>query len=391
MVSLSRAQFADAMEQYRKAEEIIARIAAADPNDLIKQGNLLRIERELGSISVDRLGDTEGGQKYLRKAVEISRACKAIQPDDGNKNELANSLGKLAGSEVVLGHLEKARELYREEMAVRDSFSPAKANDWEARREFAGLLTELGTLTVKLGDLDEGQKLYDQCAKIRRQIAEEKPDFWPAENDLALSYNNQGSVYFPLRGDPKKAREFHLKSLDVLKKRALVDPGNFENRQTLGQTLYFEATCALHSGDKAGAAAGYGECLKIFKELATEPTAKLQKAFLMLALARCGDHAGAATIAEALVKVPPKDEAIYVQAACGFALAAGAARAASGSDAALVQHYMDRALKCLRDAKDRGFEDVVGLETDTDLEPIRKDPAFQTLLGEFRQPVGKRP
>ena len=119
---------------------------------------------------------------------------------------------------MVLGHLEKARKLYREEMAVRDSFSPAKANDWEARREFAGLLTELGTLTVKLGDLDEGQKLYDQCAKIRRQISEEKPDFWPAENDLALSYNNQGSVYFPLRGDPKKAREFHLKSLDVLKK-----------------------------------------------------------------------------------------------------------------------------------------------------------------------------
>ena len=56
------------------------------------------------------------------------------------KSELANSLGKLAGSEMALGHLEKARELYREEIAVRESFSPAKANDWEARRELAGLL-----------------------------------------------------------------------------------------------------------------------------------------------------------------------------------------------------------------------------------------------------------
>ena len=111
----------------------------------------------------------------------------------------------------------------------------------------------------------------------------------------------------------------------------------------------------------------------------------------MLALARCGDHAGAAAIAEELVKVPPKDGAIYVQAACGFALAAGAARAPGGGNADLVQHYVDRALKCLRDAKDRGWEDVQGLETDTDLEPIRKEPAFQTLLGEFRQPVGKRP
>ena len=111
----------------------------------------------------------------------------------------------------------------------------------------------------------------------------------------------------------------------------------------------------------------------------------------MLALARCGDHAEAAKIAEALVATPPKDEAIYVQAACGFALACGAARTAGGSDAALVQHYIERALECLRAAKNRGWADVVGLETDTDLEPIRNDPAFQALLDEFRRPGGKRP
>ncbi len=160
---------------------------------------------------------------------------------------------------------------------------------------------------------------------------------------------------------------------------------------SLGLTLYYEATCALHSGDKDGAAAGYRECLKIFKDLDAEPTAKFPKAELMLALARCGDHAGAATIAEALVAIPPKDEAIYFQAACGFALACGAARTTGGGDAALGQHYIERAIKCLRAAKDRGFEDVVGLETDTDLEPIRKEPAFQTLLGEFRKRGEKRP
>ncbi len=391
LVSLSRTKFAEAMEQYRQAEEIIARLAAADPNDLAKQVNLLKIQRELGSISIDRLGDTEGGQRYLRKAVEISRACLAKKPDDdGYKSELANSLGKLAGSEMVLGHLEKASELYREAIAVRESFSPAKANDSEARRELAGLYAELATLTVKLGDLVEAQKLFDRCAAIREQMAAEKPDFWPAQNDLALSYNNQGSMRFPLGKDPKAARLFHRKALDVFRNRAMLDPADIENKHSLGLTLYYEATCALRSGDKDGAAAGYGECLKIFKELDTEPTARLPKAELMLALARCGDHAGAATIAEALVAKPPKDEAIYVQAACGFALAFGAARTAGSSDAALVQRYIDRALECLRAAKDRGWADVVGLETDTDLEPIRKDPAFQTLLSEFRQLVGKR-
>ncbi len=390
-VSLSRNQLADAMEHYQQAEEIIARLAAADPNDLAKQVNLLKIQRELGSISVDRLGDTEGGQRYLRKAVEISRACYAKKADDGHKGELANSLRKLAGAEMVLGHLEKARELYREEVEIRESFSPAKAKDWEARRELAGLYAELATLTVKLRDPVEGQKLYDRSVSIREQVAAEKPDFWRAQNDLALSYNNQGSMRFPLKGDPKAARLFHLKALEVLRNRARLDPGRSEIKQSLGLTLYYDATCALHSGDKDGADAGYLESLKLFKELASDPTAKLQKAYLMLALARCGDHAGAATIAEELVKIPPKDEAIYFQAACGFALASGAARAAGGNDAARVPHYIERSIKCLRDAKDRGWEDVVGLETDTDLEPIRKEPAFQKLLGEFRQRGGKRP
>jgi eukaryotic-like serine/threonine-protein kinase len=392
VVSLSRNKFADAMEHFRQAEEIIARLAAADPNDLDMQVNLLKTQRELGNVSMYQLGDSEGGQRYFRKAVEISRACDAKKPgDDGYKGELSNSLGKLAGSEMVLGHLEKARELYREEIAVRESFSPAKANDSEARRELAGHYAELATLTVRMGDLVEGQKLYDRCKSIREQVLAEKRDFWPAQNDLALSYNNEGTMRFPHRGDPKAARVFHRKALDVFRKRAELDPEDFANKRSLGLTLYYDATCALHSGDKDGAAAGYGECLKIFKKLDTEPAAKLPKAELMLALARCGDHAGAATIAELLVEKPPKDEAIYIQAACGFALAYGAARTAGGSDAALVQHYSERALECLRAAKNRGWEDVVGLETDTDLEPIRNDPAFQALLREFRQRGEKRP
>ena len=113
----------------------------------------------------------------------------------------------------------------------------------------------------------------------------------------------------------------------------------------------------------------------------------MPQAELMLALARCGDHAGAAKIAHALVATPPKDERLYVQAACGYALAAGAA----GGDSLLVQRYKTAALDCLRKAKERGWADVASLEKDTDLEPIRDDPAFQALLEEFRRSDGQRP
>jgi eukaryotic-like serine/threonine-protein kinase len=386
-VSRSRNQFTSAMEHYRQAEEIIARLAAADPSNLDLQVLLLKTQRELGNVSMYSLRDTEGAQKYFRRAIEISRACLAKKPGhDPYKIELANSLGKLAGSEMALGHLDKAHKLYLEEIQVRESLSPDQARDWEVRRELSGHYAELAALTARMGDLDEAQRLIDRCASIRDEVAAERPDSWPAQQGRALTYNLQGTMRFPMRGDAKAARAFFQKSLEIFGKRAQTDPADFENKHELVQTLYFDATSALHSGDKNGADKGYHECLRICEELATEPKPKGPQIFLMLAAARCGDHVRAANIAKSLVDVPPDNEELYIQAACGYALAA----AAAGSDAGLAKLYTERAIHCVRTAQKRGWADLMTLEHDTDLEPIRNDPAFKTLLDEFRRPREKR-
>jgi len=387
-LSLSRNRFQDTMEQFRQVDAIVTRLAAADPGDLAAQTRLARSRRQLGFVALQHLGDTEGGRQYFRQAIEINRVCLAKQPDnDTDKNELANSLGQLAGAELRLGHLDGARRLYREEMAVRESFSPAKANHVESRRELSGLYERLGELNFRMGDAIEGQRLYDRCADLRERVVNERPDLWPAVYDLARTYNNAGFVRYPQGRDPAGARAFHRKALALIEKRAAADPANLETKAMLAETLYYEATCALHSGDPAGAKAGYRRCLEIRKKLATEPKAKMPQVDLMVALARCGEHAEAAKIAEALVATPPKDEHLYFQAACGYALAAGAA----ARDAALVQRYTAAALDCLRKGKQSGWADVVSLETDPDLEPIHNLPAFQSLLAEFRRPGEKRP
>jgi hypothetical protein len=107
------------------------------------------------------------------------------------------------------------------------------------------------------------------------------------------------------------------------------------------------------------------------------------------------------------VATDPKDEQINFQAACGYALAAGAGRVeqvtaqavgaplpsavAAAIDALLVWHDTNQALGCLRKGKARGWTDVVKLETDPDFEPIRHDPAFLALIAEFPRPGGTRP
>ena len=88
-----------------------------------------------------------------------------------------------------------------------------------------------------------------------------------------------------------------------------------------------------------------------------------------------------------LMAKPPNDEHMYFQVACGYALSA----AAAGTDAALVRRYTAAALDCLKKDKEKGWTDVVTLETDPDLEPLRTDPTFQALLADFRRLAPKRP
>lgn len=123
---------------------------------------------------------------------------------------------------------------------------------------------------------------------------------------------------------------------------------------------------------------------------------------LMVAVARCGQYARATSIAQQLMKSPPRDEHIYFQIACGYALAADAVRAeqwrlgmtlgapeavtAAGLDDALVRFYTHLAVDALRRGKRLGWTDVVSLETDPDLEPIRNDPVFRAFIAEFPRP-----
>jgi hypothetical protein len=168
-----------------------------------------------------------------------------------------------------------------------------------------------------MGDQNEGRRLHDLCADLREQVLSQKPDFWPAINDLAMTSIHAGHLRYPEGRDPGGARSFHRKAVALYAKRAEDDPVDQDVKARLASTLYCEATCALHADADAAAAAGYRRCLEIRRALATDPKVKMPQVDVMVVLARCGEHAEAARIARALVEVPPKDEQLDFQSACG--------------------------------------------------------------------------
>ncbi len=407
-LSLSRNQLAEAMKRFRQMDEIITRLAAAASADSAAQIRLARSRRQLGFLALERIGDSEEARRLLLGSLEMIRSGLAKEPgNDAYKYEMANGLGHLATVELKLGHLERAHALYDEELGVRESFAPAFASKTEIRRERSGLYERLGELSIRMGDRDEGRRFYDLCAGLRKQVLAERPDLWPAVYDLARSYNNAGFLLFPSGREPAAAREFHHRAAELISRRVEADPADMVPRSALAEALYYEATCALYSGDHRAADRGYRRCLRIREALATDPKDKIARVNLMIVVARCGDHARAAAIGRELLATPPHDEQILYYLACAYALAAGAAGAeqerlqealgsvpsvmAGGIDAALVRLHTDLALDCLRKGKQRGWADVGSLEIDPDLESIRTDPAFRAFVAEFPRPGAKRP
>ena len=242
---LSNNRIGDAMKQYRRMAELVEMIASSTPGDLKSQLQRARSRRQLGYVLVHKVGDVEGGRHFLVEAIEFNRASLQERPDsDACKVELANSLGQLALADMKMGHLERARETYREEEAVRDTFSPPQANHFETRRELAGLYERIAELSLKMNDLNEGRRLYDLSESIRAEVLAEKPDFWPAIYDRARSYNNAAFLLYPRGKDPAGARELHRKALALVEPRAKADPANLETKAMLAEILYYEATCA---------------------------------------------------------------------------------------------------------------------------------------------------
>jgi tetratricopeptide (TPR) repeat protein len=286
-----------------------------------------------------------------------------------------------------LGDPARARALYREENELRDQFSPALADQIEVRRERAGLRDKLGDLSVSLGDSNAGRENFEIALKLRREIAADKPDETQAHRDVLLSLQKLGTHELIYARDPKAGLVHYRDALDGFLERLKAEESSVQAKMDVALAHYYVATADLRAGDRDAAMAHYRECREIREELAKDPKTKLNSLDLMLALARTGDHARASEIAEGMIKGPPLDARIYFHSACGFALSAGAAASApaTAESTQLARHYTDRALDALRLALERGWRSTEEVATDPDLDPIRADPGFVSLLKEFRK------
>ncbi len=160
---------------------------------------------------------------------------------------------------------------------------------------------------------------------------------------------------------------------------------------------YKLATALLRLGEAKAAATHFGESLGIYElEAKASPQNMVLKKYLMVALARCGNHARAVEIAEAVRKRSPKDEESLFKVACCYALCAAAVAPEKGSaltpeDRKLQREYAAKAVDALRHAMANDYRDVVSIETEPDLDPIRQEPGLKSLVVDLTNSTARPP
>ncbi|HEU4752106.1 MAG TPA: tetratricopeptide repeat protein, partial [Armatimonadota bacterium] len=189
------------------------------------------------------LGDLDAAEKYSGQALETREK---LAP---GSLELADSLADLFNVAQLRGDFARARELVDRALALDKSRQPPRP-DLVARD-----LNNLGTLVMSEGDLVAAARAYQDAF-----------DTLPAELSsspvAAICLGNLGIVA-QLQGDPRLAREYHLRAERIYRRAGPASEGLTLSLVNLG-------SIDLKSGDLPAARKRFEEAMQVFSRIGPE-------------------------------------------------------------------------------------------------------------------------
>jgi serine/threonine-protein kinase len=396
-VALEMGQTAEAQRQYERALSIFEQLAALDREDDVSQWNLAVMYEKVGTVNHRLRGDISKTESYYRQATRLREAL-ATGPRREPKltqllvdNALASSYAAEANLAVLMGKPALAREYLGKAVKLREELAAADASSLSAKEALATLYMTLGQTSFHLRDA-AARDQYQKALQLREALAKADPDSVAFQNGVVDAHQKMGDMLLHLKGAESllAVREHYTIAHELQQKLYQKNPQNTGMRQALASSHYRLGTIAQRLGGGADSQKQFRDCLQLREALAAEDPKNVYKQVeLLLAQARCGEHTKAAEAADRLRKEAAEDASMLYYVGCGYALcalAAGADQPAATSEPrSLRERYLREAVATLRQAVDQGYQDLVSLETDPDLEAIQGVPAYKELLSRLKE------
>jgi tetratricopeptide (TPR) repeat protein len=379
LAKLYRSQLANrtrpAQEAFREALALCEALVRDHPAIADYQARRASTYASAGNfyLAANRLEEAE---KLLGKAVEFGRLlARDHAQDPDNQADLAGSHFDLGKLYQRTGRPKEAEQAFQAGLAIFQKL----VRDYPNEPRYRAILAETHNILAGLyrsnfqGRAPDAERAHQEALALREALVRDFPGVPNYVLDLGATQSNLGNL-MRLTGRPEAAHTWYTRAVATLDPLLARDRSQVVAHGVLRDAHWGRALVLAGLGRHAESVTDWDRAIDL------DPGPKraqfrLQRA---IALAHAGEYAKSAAEANALADADNvTGEALY-DAACVFALSAGAVR----TDAAQAENYAARAVALLRRAVDKGYKDINHMRKDTDLDPLRKRADFQKLLAE---------
>jgi eukaryotic-like serine/threonine-protein kinase len=182
-----------AKEQLERALAMQQRLVEASPQTLEHRADLATTSSNLGLL-LSKTGDRERAESLWRVAITMQEAIKSEAPTDRvNRHHLASSYNNL-GSFYLYNQPEIAREWFEKAIQLQVELVHDFAIQREYQLDLALSFNNLGAVLASMSKWDEAEARYKNAIAFQERLAQSAPLVSVYRRDLSVSYNNLGMV-----------------------------------------------------------------------------------------------------------------------------------------------------------------------------------------------------
>jgi tetratricopeptide (TPR) repeat protein len=353
---------------------------------------LANVTSNIAELTRDSLGDYKQAKALYERERELrGEVLKLKANEEGRKVEMANAWGNLAITDFRAGNTDQAEAELQESQRWWDSLTDEARDHIGNKLQLAGLWERMGEAAFKRGQVDVALNHYEKALKIREEVevvaraGKDKSFLAAVLRNVALAHMNLGDVaLFLTHNAPASEAEYKIAQRFLDEAEELL-PGTARGNMVLSNSLYRLGVTHEMMKKLDLSKEELKRCVDLRRALVKGDEEGMEvNASLMVALARSGEHAEAASIADEVVKRAGNEPQFLFQASCAYSMCKAAAEALAQSKpteaAELAKGYGDKAIATLRAAVDNGWRDAMTLYVDPDLDKAREDPRFHEIV-----------
>ena len=246
----------ESLARARQAQEIMEKLAAADPGD-DNIVNELSITRErIGDVLIDQ-GDLNGATAEFRAALALDERLAQKNPTNRVwQRDLSVMHNKVGDVLFFSGQRAAALTEYRAGLDIAERLATSRPDDGEAQRDLAISHSKVGDALRDQGESAGALAEFRASLAIRERLVQKDPENSTWQRDVAVIHGRIGDVLTD-QGDWAAGLAEYRANLAATDKLAARDPGNASWQRDLSVAHNKVGDSLWVQGDLAGALAEY--------------------------------------------------------------------------------------------------------------------------------------